>query len=266
MDYGYWIIGGMNRTLSNSKLHVFYEWLVTLSGAAFFLFSGLMMSLLSLFFKPFLRPRQAHWLGRYGMHYLTKMFFAGLRLSGLVRVDFNELDRLREERSLIIAPNHPCLMDALFVSSRLPNVVCVMKASIISNPVLFGCASLGGFIRSDSPRRFVQQCQDALDDGAQLLLFPEGTRTVVEPVNDFKGGFSLVASKTGVPVQTVFIQANTPFLGKYWRIWKKPTFPLLYRISLGERFQVDKDQDHRAFTARLENYFKSRLKEQTLLK
>lgn len=243
-----------------------YEWLVTLAGTAFFLSSGLTMSLLSLLLKPFLRPHQAHWLGRRGMHYLTRTFFAGLSLSGLVRVDFNELDRLREERGLIIAPNHPCLMDALFVSSRLPNVVCVMKASIITNPILFGCASLGGFIRSDSPRRFVQLCQDALDDGAQLLLFPEGTRTVVEPVNGFKGGFSLVAWKTGVPVQTVFIQANTPFLGKHWAIWKKPTFPLLYRVTMGERFQVDKNQDHRDFTVKLENYFKSRLKEQKPLK
>lgn len=252
----------MNRVLLNSGLQAIYEWLVTLAGTVFFLFSGLMMSLLSLFLKPFLRPHQAHRLGRRGMHYLTRIFFAGLSLSGIVRVDFNDLDRLRGERSIIIAPNHPCLMDALFVSSRLSNVVCVMKSSIISNPVLFGCASLGGFIRSDSPRRFVQQCEEALEAGAQLLLFPEGTRTVAKPINDFKGGFSLVAWKTGALVQTVFIEANTPFLGKHWPLWKKPTFPLIYKIRLGERFQVEKERDHRAFTVRLENYFKSRLKDQ----
>lgn len=249
----------MNRVLSNSKLQVFYEWLVTLSGAVFFLSSGLILSLLGLLLKPFLGRRQAHWFGRHGMHFFSRLFFAALGLSGIVRVDLTELDRLRDERSIIIAPNHPCLMDALFVSARLANVVCVMKASVLSNPVFFGCASLGEFIRSDSPARFVQQCQEALNDGAQLLLFPEGTRTVTDPVNTFKGGFSLIAWKTGVPVQTVFIQANTQFLGKRWPLWKKPSFPLIYKVTLGERFQVDKEQDHRAFTTRLENYFKSQL-------
>ena len=245
--------------MSNSKLHVAYEWLVTLSGAAFFLSSGLMISLVGLFLKPFLGLRQAHWFGRHGMHCVSKLFFAGLSLTGLVRVDFTELDLLRDQRSIIIAPNHPCIMDALFVSARLANVVCVMKSSVVSNPVFFGCASLGGFIRSDSPTRFVQQCRDALNDGAQLLLFPEGTRTVTDPINTFKGGFSLIAWKTGVPVQTVFIQANTRFLGKHWPLWKKPSFPLVYKVTLGERFQVEKEQDHRAFTIRLEEYFKSQL-------
>ena len=242
-----------------SAMRVLYEWFVTLSGAVYFLFTGLLLTLLGLCLKPVLNRSQAHCFGRYGMHYGSRLLFAGLSLSGIVHVDFKELDHLRHERGIIITPNHPCLMDALFISSRLPNVVCVMKASILNNPFFFGCASLGGFIRSDSPTRFVQQCQETLADGSQLLLFPEGTRTVNGKLNPFKGGFSLIAQKTGAPVQTVFITANTNFLGKRWPLWKKPVFPLIYRATLGERFLVDKSQDHRTFTTKLENYFKNQL-------
>ena len=92
-----------------------------------------------------------------------------------------------------------------------------------------------------------------------LLLFPEGTRTLSDTVNPFKGGFSLIAQKSGAPIQPVFIEANTNFLGKKWPLWKKPSFPLVYRTTLGERFNVEKKQDHRAFTKELESYFKTKM-------
>jgi len=52
-----------------------------------------------------------------GMHF--RGFLALLRASGLVRIDLASLDQLRGERSIIIAPNHPCLLDAVFIISRL---------------------------------------------------------------------------------------------------------------------------------------------------
>ena len=180
-------------------------------------------------------------------------------MTGLLRTDFKELDKIRDERGIIITPNHPCIMDVLFITSRLPNVVCVMKGSVLSNPLFFGIASLGGFIRSDTPTRFIQQCQKSLNDGAQLLLFPEGTRTISDTVNPFKGGFSLIAQKSGAVIQPVFIEANTDFLGKQWPLWKKPSFPLIYRTTLGEKFNVEKKQDHREFTKKLEGYFKTQM-------
>lgn len=249
----------INYHFPDFKRHIIYEWFVAISGAVYFFCAGLIFSLLGLIVKPFLNKHQAHRAARLSMHYLTRLFFAGLQRSGIVHIDCQELDKLYHEHGIIITPNHSSLMDVLFITSRLPNVVCVMKASVISNPVFFGVASLGGFIRSDSPTHFVQQCHEALDEGAQLLLFPEGTRTVTETVNTFKGGFALIAKITGAPIQTVFIEANTRFLGKHWPVWKKPPFPLIYRILPGERFLVKQDQDHKVFTIKLENYFKRHL-------
>ena len=89
------------------------------------------------------------------------------------------------------------------------------------------------------------------------MIFPEGTRTVRKPVNEFKSAFALIARKSGVPVQTVFIEANTPFLGKGWQLSKKPQFPLVYRVKLGKRFEVN--DDTKIFVEDLEKYFKEHL-------
>lgn len=246
----------MGKNNGYMGLYAIYEWFMFLVVLSSFLTSCLLLSFVGICLNPVLCRSQRHSFGRQGIHFGSRLLFAGMRAFGLAKMDFRDLDKLRDERGIIISPNHPCLMDALFVTSRLPNVVCVMKGSIINNPLFFGFASLGGFIRSDAPARFIQKCNESLGDGAQLLIFPEGTRTLSDSVNPFKGGLALVAQKTGASIQSVFIDANTNFLGKHWPIWKKPSFPLIYRITLGERFNVGKEQDHRVFTKKLEDYFK----------
>ncbi len=236
-------------------LYSVYGYLVTLAGAGYFIFFGLLLSLASLLARPLLGQRLALSFGRYGMHYLLRLFFKGLQASGVFHFDMTELDKLRDQQGIIIAPNHPCLMDALFVSSRLPEVVSVMKPSLLKNPILFGGAWLAGYIRSDSPISFIQQCRDSLEGGGQLLLFPEGTRSRKGKINPFKGGIALVARAASAPVQTIFIDTNTHFLGKGWPLLKKPNFPLIYKITLGKQFRILTGHDHRVFSAELEVYF-----------
>src|SRR5215212_4311636 len=43
-----------------------------------------------------------------------------MRSLGVVRADLSALDGLRDERSLVVASNHPTMMDAVLLVSRLP--------------------------------------------------------------------------------------------------------------------------------------------------
>ncbi|MHB1237871.1 MAG: 1-acyl-sn-glycerol-3-phosphate acyltransferase, partial [Gallionella sp.] len=67
----------------------------------------------------------------------------------------------------------------------------------------------------------------------------------------------LIARRAGVPVQTVFIEYSSAFLGKGWPLWKKPQFPLTFRVTLGKRFVVG--EDTKSFVDELENYFREQL-------
>jgi 1-acyl-sn-glycerol-3-phosphate acyltransferase len=195
-----------------------------------------------------------------GQGFLTAYFRAylfALKASGLVKIDLSALDALREERSLIIAPNHPSLLDAVLVVSRLPRVVCIMKAEIRDNVIFGGGARLAAYIRNNSPLGMVRSAAAAVRAGSQLLVFPEGTRTRQTPVNPFKGGFALIAKTAGVPVQTVFIETNTLFLGKGWPLFRMPAFPLIYRARLGQRFEVNGDV--KTFVSDLEGYYRQTL-------
>jgi 1-acyl-sn-glycerol-3-phosphate acyltransferase len=105
--------------------------------------------------------------------------------------------------------------------------------------------------------RMVLQACDDFKNGSHLLLFPEGTRTTRHPVNPLTGSAGLIARQAGVPVQTVIIETDTPFLCKGWPLFRKPTMPLHFRVRLGRRFAPP--QNTRLFTAELEQYFAEEL-------
>jgi 1-acyl-sn-glycerol-3-phosphate acyltransferase len=191
--------------------------------------------------------------GRMGIMMGFRICLGVLTWSGLFHFDLSELDALREEKSLIIAANHPSLWDVVMIVSRMPNVACIMKAELVNNIFLGGGARLAGYIRNKSLRCMIMQAMKELQDGSQLLLFPEGTRTAQYPLNPLKKSIGAIASRAKAPVQTVLIETNSAFLGKGWPLLKKPLLPISYRIRLGQRFAPP--ENSQAFMVELEQYF-----------
>jgi 1-acyl-sn-glycerol-3-phosphate acyltransferase len=207
--------------------------------------------------RPFLTEGKRRQVGRAGISKGFRLFFVISDLMGLTRFEIDELDALNAERSLVLAANHPTFLDAVFLISRLNNVGCIMKSDVLDNIFLGAGARLAGYIRNDNPRSMVRQAIDDLNHGSQLLVFPEGTRTVQHPVNDFKPGFGLIAKGAKVPVQTILIESSSPFLTKGWPILRPPpAFPLVYRARLGKRFMVE---DSAEFNRELRSYFQHEL-------
>lgn len=239
------------------SLLAIYDYLLLYLGLAWLGLLCLGWTLIATLLHPLLPRRSGTALGRYVIMAGFRIYLATLSLSQRCRFDLQALDALRDDVPLIIAPNHPGLLDAVMIISRLPNVACVMKAELMNNLFLGAGARLAGYIRNASVRQILQQAYADFDGGSHLLLFPEGTRTTRRPVNPLTGSTALISRQAGVPVQTVFIETDSPFLGKGWPLFRKPTMPLYFRVRLGRRFAPP--QDARLFTAELEQYFKEEL-------
>lgn len=191
-------------------------------------------------------------VGRAGIAYGYRIFWAAARASGLLRMDARALRALADERGLVIVANHPSLLDALMLVAQLPRSFCVMKASLMHNPLLGPGALLARYIRNDCARTMVRQAVDDLRAGGQMVMFPEGTRTTSAALNPFQGGFALIARRARAPVQTVFIDTTSPYLGKGWPIWKLPPLPIEFSLRIGRRFEPGPDLD--AWVHEIERY------------
>jgi 1-acyl-sn-glycerol-3-phosphate acyltransferase len=202
---------------------------------------------------PLLPERRGRALGRHVTMASFRFYLACLSRSRRFSFDLAALDALRGAPPLILAPNHPCLLDAVMVISRLPNVACVLKASLMNNIFLGAGARLARYIRNEPVRRMVRLAVQDFDCGSHLLLFPEGTRTTSNPVNPLKGSIGVIARRAQMPVQTILIETDSKYLSKGWPLFRKPPMPIHYRVRLGRRF--DPPQNTQQFMAELEHYF-----------
>jgi len=194
-------------------------------------------NLVALVLYPLLPRATGLRIGRAGISRGYRMFWAVARASGLLHMDADALKPLAQDRGLVIVANHPSLLDALMLVAVLPRSACVMKGSLMSNPLLGPGARLARYIRNNSPHQLMHLAIGDLKAGGQLVMFPEGTRTTRAPLNPFQGGFALIARRAGVPVQTVFIDTDSPYLGKGWPLWKLPPVPIVFSVRLGRRFE-----------------------------
>jgi 1-acyl-sn-glycerol-3-phosphate acyltransferase len=237
-------------------LHTTYEYVAMFVGLSFLGFIcslGLPIALVLIWF-PF------KWRITVTRHLIAlgfTIYLWFLRLFCSVRIDCSALNALRQQSGLIIIANHPSLLDAVILLSKLPNATCVMKASLRRNPLFGAMARLSGYISNEDSMKLVKQSCAELKKGTHLVLFPEGTRSDTLQVNPFGQVAALIASRSGATIQTVFIRFSTSYLGKSGSLFQKPSLPLTIKITIGATFTPVLGVPE--LTERLESYYRENL-------
>ena len=219
----------------------------------------LLWSLLALPLYFLLPRRLGIKVGRWGIMRAFSIYAWSLQAMGAYRLDLRCIDKLRGGPPLILAPNHPQLIDALLVIAHHPNVACVMKSALMRNVFLGAGSRLARYIRNDSPRQLIKEAVGHLREGCILLLFPEGTRSLYAPIGPLKSSIGVIAKFARVPVQTLLIETDSPYLSKGWPLFQRPSLPITYRVRLGRRF--DPPTDTEAFMIDLADYFQTELRD-----
>jgi 1-acyl-sn-glycerol-3-phosphate acyltransferase len=210
-------------------------------------------NLIALVLLPLLPRAAGRRVGRAAIARGYRWYWGVVERCGMMSLRAEALDALRDEPRLIVAANHPSMLDAPMIVARLPASFCVMKASLLRNPLLGPGARLARYIRNDTPLGVVRNAVNHLREGGQLVWFPEGTRTTRQPLNAFRPGVTLIAKMAGAPIQAVFIDTDSPYLGKGWPPWRLPPLPIRFSVRLGRRF--DPAADPARLLEDLESYF-----------
>jgi 1-acyl-sn-glycerol-3-phosphate acyltransferase len=229
-------------------------WMAAVASALYWGFGGTAFLLIALVLRPILPAATARRIGLRLMQIAFQGFTVLLRLFGIATCEMVGFERLvKHQGGMIVAPNHPAIWDVVFIMSRVGGLTCILKTAILKNPLLAGGARLARFIPNDPPFEMVKRCVTELHAGAQLLLFPEGTRTRKKEgvVNAFRGGVAIIASQTRVPVFPVFIKTNSDYGSKGWPAWKPPLEMVRIQMTVGEPLVCSEEESSHAFLERL---------------
>jgi 1-acyl-sn-glycerol-3-phosphate acyltransferase len=184
-----------------------------------------------------LLPQQAgRRVGRAMIGFGFRIYLTFLTLLCACRFDLRALDELARGGSgpRVVVANHPSLLDAVILASRLPNAVCIMKGALARNWLLGASARLAGYIVNDAPLPMLRDAVRALQAGATLIIFPEGTRTAAPPADACADTAAVLAAHAGVPVQALLIEMSSLYLGKHWPLLRPPALPLRVRVRRGK--------------------------------
>ena len=151
---------------------------------------------------------------------MTGVVFPMLRLGYSVEIRGRSNFRGLKEPVLIIS-NHNMHVDGSMLLRSMPHgfrqrvAIAAAASDIFGNRLRgFGASLLGNafpFAKEGSGvRESLEAVAKMLDEGWNVLIFPEGKLTVIGPMQPFKSGTGLLAVETGVPVLPMRIDVLRP--------------------------------------------------------
>lgn len=161
----------------------------------------------SLFLFVFIRdPRKKCLLFRKNVRSFCRFFIFFCRHTGVFRTDVSNARELEQLRGSVVIANHPSLVDyVILISCMNPNTTTIFKQSLRRGFMKFVLHNLDYIPNSSS----LEEINRHLENDANLLIFPEGSRTKRLPVK-FSRGAAQVAVRNKMPVYMIFINCDTP--------------------------------------------------------
>ncbi len=153
-----------------------------------------------------------------------------------IKLDLTGASVLDELGPCILVSNHMSVLDILVLGSLLRrDYRWVAKRSQFKIPFMGWHLHLSGHIPVDRSKpgnqaRLDADCKRAIDDGASVLIFPEGTRSKDGILQPFRKGAFVIAAANQVPIVPIVITGTQGVMEKGdWTI--APTEDRQVRVS-----------------------------------
>ena len=168
---------------------------------------------------PFPGPRQRFINGvfQWYVYFLSRVYLPFL---GVYRVrEISGLERARSAGPAVYVVNHRSRMDGPLMLATLPGSAVIIKAAYGRSILYSGFVKHLDFISVEagslgSLTTAVQRAEGVLAAGRNVIVFPEGTRSVTGRLLPFRDIAFRLARSAGVPVVPVVLQSDLPFMAK----------------------------------------------------
>jgi len=237
-----------------------YYWRLFATGFCFFIFGigGIILRLfvfpvMSYFSSDVIQKQQR---ARLCVHYSFFLFLELMRRTGVLRYNFDGLEKLNRPGQLIVA-NHPTLIDVILLVSRVPEANCIVKQELWNNPIMKGPVVNAGYISNGDSEKMINDCVSFLKAGGTMIIFPEGTRSVPGKEYVFTRGAARIALEANALVTPVVINCNPSTLTKAEKWYQIPSS----RVHLSMHVKDDIDisdflkMEHRTIAVRRFNKY-----------
>lgn len=196
-----------------------YVWRLFGTGFSFVLF-GFGGLLLSLTVFPLINllvrdPKRRADVAQRLVHRAFHVYVRFMVTFGIIGFRVKGAEHLASDDGTLIIANHPSLLDVVLLMSLMRRSQCIVKYQIWRNPFMRGVVTAAGYIPNDGdPEALIERCASVLGAGNNLIIFPEGSRTVPGQAMKLQRGVANIAIRAGAPIRIVAITCEPAILRK----------------------------------------------------
>jgi 1-acyl-sn-glycerol-3-phosphate acyltransferase len=252
-----------------------YYWRVFATGLCFATFSigGLVLSFIVIpvisVLSADLQDRRRR--TRHCIHRTLRFFTRMMSVLGVIEFDTREAAKtLLTHHGKVVIANHPSLIDVVVLISLMPHADCVVKNELWDNPWIGQVLRAAQYINnSGDVELLISTCQQSLNEGYSLIIFPEGTRTTPGEALVLQRGASNIALRCKVPLVPVLISCEPTTLTKNEKWYSVPSRKVKFSLRVDEvidtvGFETETPSvavKARHLTAQIQNYYTKSLKQ-----
>lgn len=179
------------------------------------------------------------------IHYTFKLYLSLLQFLRVLNIKTYELNNLQDVRGNLIICNHPSLLDVVIIMAHLKNVQCVVNNKLWTNPFIGMIIRAANYIRNDiDPQIFLSECKKMIDRGENILIFPEGTRSVPGQKMKMCRGFANLALYAEVDIQVLTLSCSPIWLTKKSKWYDIPSKRIEFILKAGPKFSYQNYRNH----------------------
>lgn len=162
-----------------------------------------------------------------------RLFFKFVHLIGVMNYQVEGVKELNKLKGRIIVANHPTILDYVFIASQMPQLDCLVKADLSKNFFLKGVVKAADYLLNNASEELVAECDKRLAEGHNILIFPEGTRTVPGIPMKLHRGVAHMALRCGCSLHCIHIKCSDRWLDKSSQWYEIPKSKPTIKVSLG---------------------------------
>jgi len=154
-------------------------------------------------------------------HKLSRTWSRSILFICGIRVRVHGLTKLDRSRNYVYVSNHASMFDIPAIVASIPDQIrIVYKRELERIPIFGWVLKWGGYIGIDRGRtseamKSLDEAASKIRNGASVLLYAEGTRTLDGRLQPFKRGAFNLAVKAAVPVVPLTINGSFRILRKH---------------------------------------------------
>src|SRR5574344_1647579 len=182
-----------------------------------FLFFGFGASILNFFVFPlihiFIKDKKNRKY-KYSdiIHSTWNIFIKFLELLTLIKVNTNDIEKLKNIKNKIIVSTHPSFVDIVILIALIPRSTCFVKKELAQNPILKNLVN-SIFITNDIDlEELKMKSKEVTDLGFNLIIFPTGIRHRKNEFPKIKKGASLISTFTDKNIVPIKVFSDSDFL------------------------------------------------------